>query len=161
MTNLYIDQDGVLARWCDAPLEEVKKEGYFLSRELETVMKEVVDILSACTKVRVYLLSSVWDDGHSASEKRRWIKDKGVRINDEDILFVPYGMSKSEFIRRNKGAHSSDILLDDYSLNLRQWHGVGIKFMNGVNGTKGTWKSYRVDHGMSAKDIAERILRLA
>ena len=161
MINVYIDQDGVLAKWSDSPLEEVQKEGYFLSRELEEVMKEVIDILSKDSRIKVHLLSSVWCDGHSEFEKRAWIKDKGVNIEEGNLYFVPSGTSKSDWIKQNIGASEKDVLVDDFSENLRAWHGRPIKFRNGINGTKGTWKGDSVCVYMSAAEIAKEITRFA
>lgn len=41
--------------------------------------------------------------------------------------------------------------------NLREWHGVAIKLMNGINGTKGTWCGYSVN-GRAKPDVIRNTL---
>ena len=57
--------------------------------------------------------------------------------------------------------HDSDILIDDFSKNLREWHGVAIKLMNGINGTKGTWCGYSVNGKATPDVIRNTIIGIA
>ncbi len=69
-----------------------------------------------------------------------------------EVIFCPYGTDKSEFIAGMSG--DVNFLLDDFSKNLIEWckankkedprKFIGIKYMNGINGTKGTWMSHRI-----------------
>ncbi len=161
--RVFIDMDGVLAKWCSsATIEQVTSTGYFLSRELEHVMKLAIDQLAAYPDISVYILSAVYQDDHSQTEKMSWLRNKEINIPERNWIFVPYGTNKSEYIRNNLGLMPDDVLLDDYSENLRQWHGIAIKFRNGLNGTKGSWTGRRsVSYEMSASQIAEEIVKAA
>lgn len=144
--RLFVDMDGVLCKFNkDASIEEVASEGYFTKCEpQQSVINAVLRILYE-SHTEVFILSSVFADNHSIPEKNWWLDEYGFsEIDDEHRLFVPYGMSKADFLKETVGAEGNDFLLDDFSKNLHEWHGVGIKLMNGINGTKGTWNGYNV-----------------
>ena len=52
------------------------------------------------------------------------------------------------------------ILIDDFSKNLHRWEaagGTGIKILNGINATKGTWTGYSIPSCLSSMNIADNI----
>lgn len=159
MRRIFVDMDGVLAVWQNnVPLEEVTAAGYF--RQLPAV-KNVINAINLLTKQQnfeTYILSSVFNDDHSIQEKEEWLDSQNVQIDKKHRLFVPYGKVKSEFVAEQIGLLEDDILIDDFSHNLREWHGIGIKMLNGINGTKGTWRGYVVRNNMPS-EILEKQLR--
>ena len=38
---------------------------------------------------------------------------------------------------------------------------IGVKYWNGINGNKGTWSGYSIDHYMSEKTIYKTIVAIA
>lgn len=152
--TIYIDMDGVLAKWnSSATLEDTQQKGYFAKREPEEKMVSLVKTLRKLG-VHVCVLSAAYPNGYAAAEKSDWLDkvfDKAL-----DRIFVPYGQNKSDYITSN----SDSILIDDYSENLREWENSGskaVKFYNGINGTKGTWRGRSINLAMS---VAEMIASL-
>ena len=58
---LYVDMDGVLARWEDASYRDVSSEGFFLSRKPELNLIDAVRLIFE-SDVDVHILSSVLDN---------------------------------------------------------------------------------------------------
>lgn len=157
--RLFVDMDGVLCRFNkDASIEEVASKGYFKRCEpQQSVINAVLRILHE-TYTEVFILSSVFADDHSVADKNWWLDEYGLSgIDDDHRLFVPYGMSKAVFLQESVGAGKNDFLLDDFSKNLHEWHGIGIKLLNGLNGTKGTWNGYNVS-SRSSEDVIKNTL---
>ena len=152
--TIYIDMDGVFAKWnTSATVEDTHKKGYFAEREPEEKMVSLVKTLRKLG-VNVCVLSAAYPNGYAAAEKSDWLD----RIFDKalDRIFVPYGQNKADYISSN----AESILIDDYSENLREWEKSGskaVKFYNGINGTKGTWKGKSINLAMS---VAEMIASL-
>lgn len=150
MKRIFIDMDGVLARWNqNASIEEVATKGYFLAREAEEVMVNAVKKLIQNKNNEIFILSAVFKDDHSISEKNEWLNRQKIGVPYENRLYVPYGVNKSVFLEETMGIKSDDVLIDDFTKNLNEWHGIGIKFRNHCNGTNGTWKGYSVSYDMT------------
>lgn len=157
-TRIFFDMDGVLATWnADATIEEVASPGYFSTREPMENVCECCNYLCQNKNVIVYILSSVFNDSHSVKEKIIWAM-KHTSITVEHMIFVPYGSAKNTVL---KDCYESDVLIDDYTHNLKEWHGKAIKLYNGINGTKGTWSSDSVIYSMPGQKMAESILSIA
>ena len=152
--TIYVDMDGVLAKWdTSASVEDTHKKGYFERREPEEKMVSLVKTLRKLG-IHVCILSAAYPNGYAVAEKSDWLD----RFFDKtlDRIFVPYGGNKADYICGN----SEDILIDDYSENLRQWESSGskaVKLYNGINGTKGTWRGKSINLAMS---VAEMIASL-
>ncbi len=150
--TIYIDMDGVLAKWnIHATVEDTQKKGYFLEREPEEKVVRLVETLRK-NGVKVCVLSAAYPNGYAAIEKSSWLD----RIFDKalDRIFVPYGANKSDYIASN----AESILIDDYSENLREWEKSGskaVKFYNGINGTRGTWRGNSINLDMSIDEMME------
>lgn len=151
---IYIDMDGVIARWNTwATLEDTQREGYFLNCIPEKSIIRGIRLLKFLG-VHVCILSATCDS-QAAREKSIWL-DRYVGRYIQRI-FVPYGTNKADYIGGGRNA----ILVDDYSTNLHQWEASGnkgVKFYNGINGTNGTWTGSFVSKDMSAVVLAFRIL---
>lgn len=144
MKTIYIDMDGVLARWCETSTrEDTHRHGYFLTREPEPAVIEAARVLSHAS-----ILSAVYEDDHSCTEKRIWLRAHG--LGDIPFIAVPYGSRKGDFIKDEASA----ILLDDFSKNLEEWRGTPVKFYNGINGKKKAHTyHYSLSNDMSAQQL--------
>ena len=162
--RLFVDMDGTMTEWRVIQSEnELYREGYF--RSLRPVLP-VIEAVNAARKngVDVYILSCILPDSRYAlSEKISWLREHMPDIDEEHMLWVPYGKSKADFVKERFGLESlseEDILLDDFSVNLHAWvkeNGTGIKAMNGCNGSKGTWKGPRLYENAAGTDLLSAI----
>lgn len=148
--TILFDMDGVLATWQESPWEVVTADGYFLSRSPEPKMIHLARLLCGLKDCRVGILSAVIQDDHSEKEKRMWLERFCPFIPSENIFFVPYGSSKSEYV---PDSVKDAVLIDDYTMNLRDWSGKAVKFYNGINGTKGTWNGPSIRYDMEIPDM--------
>lgn len=163
--RLFIDMDGTIAVWNnDASFEEVAAPGYFsnippMNNSLMAVKYLVTELSD---KYEIFILSSVFEDGHSVRDKNIWLDRYLPEIDKKHRIFVPYSRTKRDFVREVTGAiYDSDVLVDDFTKNLAAWHGVGIKILNGINGSKGTWNGYVISHNMAPETMARAIDALA
>lgn len=151
--RIFVDMDGVIAKWEDASIEEVATKGYFTGCEAEEKLIAALHRLAEAN-YDVKILSAVFQDNHSAADKKQWLSKHCPFIQEKDMLFVPYGEDKSSFI---EAPADTDILLDDFSKNLRTWHGIGIKVYNGINGTHGTWCGYSIHTNMEKELLYKQL----
>lgn len=150
--RIFIDMDGTLCEWRYACIEEVAAKGYFLSLAPQQKVVDAVRKIIKTGKYEVAVLSSVFNDDHSIQEKNAWLDEYLPEIKTR--IYVPYGEKKKDYI---SCPVKSDVLLDDFSKNLHEWHGIGIKVLNGINGTKGTWKGFLVN-GLADEDVISKTL---
>ena len=162
----FFDMDGVLAKWnAAASEEETHMPGYFASREYDLSALALVAMLKAAGE-KVCVLSAVYEDDHSAAEKKQWLQSAG--IGDVDAIFVPYGANKHDYIQ-GIIENGFPVLIDDYSRNLSAWEDQGylsIKYMNGINNMPkvtvmdgvihvraDTWPGYSIDARMTTRQM--------
>ena len=148
--KLYIDMDGCIAKWnTEASIEETFEPGYFASLEPEESLIEAVKMLSQ--EYDVSILSAVYQDNHSIGDKIAWLKKNGLGYLQ--TIFVPYGESKQKYVNHEY----KSILIDDYSKNLEEWvmskNCFGIKFLNGINSTKGQWTGFMIPGKMNSQAL--------
>ena len=148
--RIYIDMDGCIAKWnTEASIEDTFEPGYFASLEPDEGLINAVKMLA--DEYDVAILSAVYQDNHSQSDKVTWLKKNGLGYLE--TIFVPYGESKQKFINHD----FTSILIDDYSKNLEEWvlskNCFGIKYLNGINATKGQWNGFMVSSRMNSKAI--------
>lgn len=154
MRKLYVDMDGTLTEWKNASIEEVTSPGWFRQASpADSVVSAIRRLISADNDVEVFILSAVFSDDHSIQEKTEWLSFFLPEIDEQHILFVPYGEKKTDYVQEK-----NTFLLDDFSKNLYEWNGTGIKVYNGVNGTKGTWHGYSVHSSMSSEIMYTQLL---
>lgn len=97
--------------------------------------------LIAKNDIDVYILSAYLSDSHYAlDEKNAWLDKYLPELPQEKRLFVPCGTDKSIVVPGH--IKHDDYLLDDYTKNLSEWEppARGIKLINGINHTNGTWQ---------------------
>ena len=157
MTTLNIDLDGVMAKWFDVKMKVLMAKGYFLNLPPAKRMVEAARKLAVEGEVDVRICSSFLNSPFALGEKYEWVRVQTPEI--KECIFVPYGANKHDFI---EDIGPTDFLLDDYTKNLLAWEkagGTGIKYLNGLNHSKGTWKGYTVkwDSPTLAEDIMEII----
>lgn len=137
--NIYVDMDGVQAVYgFGDSVEDMAVPGYFRDRPAHTNMVETVKRLDEDPRYHVVVLSSVFADEHSISDKQEWLDRQG--LSQVEACFVPFGRSKVEYARKDE----VNILIDDFSRNLMAWEAAGenycgIKFLNEKNGSHGSW----------------------
>ena len=68
--RVYFDMDGTIAKWCDVPVEESRKPGYYADLEPET---ELLDFMRAAMKrgENIYILSSYYTDTESVAGEEK------------------------------------------------------------------------------------------
>lgn len=146
----FIDMDGTLAKWghIDA-FEELYQKGYYRNLEPDwNVIDDVRKLIKA--KRKVFICSCyLTDSPYAYLEKKQWLKEYLPFIENENIILIPYGTNKAEYIKEMYGiaVGKDTVLFDDYTKNLNEWTsegGFAIKYMNGINGTNGTWTGERI-----------------
>lgn len=166
--RLFIDMDGTLARWNNVEFEQLFEKGYY--RNLEPNRDILGDVRQLVhTGYDVYILSCVLPESkYALEEKRQWLKEHLSELPEEKYIFVPFGQNKAEYLRENYSPITkSDYLLDDYTQNLLEWRelgGTGVKYLNGINHTRGTWDGDMIyqsrlglDHEQTLAAYAENI----
>lgn len=75
----------------------------------------------------VYIVSCYPETGYAKQEKLEWLNMHMPWIANENIILVPNGQSKVEFVESHIGDTISerDVLLDDYGKNLTDWAEAG------------------------------------
>lgn len=152
--KLYVDMDGTLTKWESVPIEVVASKGYFRNLTPEfNVLRMVRRMIAEDNGIEVFILSAVFQDDHSVCEKKEWLHEFLPEMAEENMVFVPYGEKKGEYVRE-----AGAFLLDDFSRNLHEWEGVGVKIYNGINGTHGTWSGYSIRSDMESDTMYRQLL---
>ena len=143
---VYVDIDGVLAEFdTTKSIEDVAAPGYSLKLKPIEPMCRVINRLSK--EMPVTILSAVLHE-QAKSDKREWLANFVSKKLADTAIFVDCGTSKGSVIETACCKHRyENILVDDFSKNLHEWPGIGIKVYNGINGTHGTWKGFNVRTG--------------
>ena len=180
--RLFVDMDGTLAEWRTLDLHldtEEESNPLLVAKKLEEIlltpgyyyalkpMQNMLDAVSGiCLRepdIEVFILSCYLEAKGEASplqDKNNWLHQYLPEVRMDHRIFVPDGFQKSEFVLGGIG--EEDYLLDDYTKNLHEWEqagGKGIKVLNGINSTKGTWKGLRVNALKPPEEILQNILQ--
>lgn len=159
--RLLVDMDGTLAKFRQLDtLEVLYEEGYFLNLEpIPEVIAAVKEIIANHPDKEVYVMSAVLSDSHYAlDEKNQWLDKYLPEIDAAHRIFPPCGENKLDYVP--DGIRENDCLLDDYTNNLVLWEppAKGIKLLNGINHTKGTWKGSAIRYNKSPEELASDIV---
>lgn len=160
-SRLFIDMDGTLAKFRVVDtMETLYEEGYFAELPpQQKVVDGIKQFMKENPETEVFILSSVLSDSpYAMHEKEAWIDRYLPEIDREHRIFCPCGSPKGEYVPY--GARHGDVLIDDYSKNLHEWEGVGVKLMNGINGTHGSWKGAKLQAEGNPDEIAEEIHKI-
>lgn len=161
--RLFVDMDGTLAVF--KPVDEMEtlyEEGYFKNLEPQrNVVEAIKEIVSKHPEIEVNILSAyLTDSKYALQEKNEWLDRYLPEVDRDHRIFVPCGTDKKEGIRED--IRSNDFLLDDYTKNLNEWQppARGIKLLNGINHTRGSWPYDRLSHEREPRTLASCILSI-
>ena len=153
--RFFIDMDGTLAKWNNVEFEQLFEQGYYRNLEPNN------DILNDVNRLieqgeDVYVLSCVLPESkYALNEKKEWLKQYVPALSEDKYIFVPYGENKADYLKEHYAPITNkDYLIDDYTKNLVEWKeygGIGVKYLNGINHTKGTWNGLMINekpHGI-------------
>ena len=161
--RLFVDMDGTLCEWKPAErFEDMYEPGWFSHMSPNITLVNALKCLYKTGRCEIYILSAVLSDSPYAQiEKDSWLDKHFPDIDKEHRIFVSTKEPKYNAVPG--GIRSDDILLDDYSKNLHEWaeKAIAIKYLNGINGTGGTWKSREgavLDGCASEKTILEELI---
>lgn len=161
--RLFVDMDGTLAVFNQVDtLEKLYEPGYFASLSPHTNVIEAVKSLQQRDDIEVYILSAVLSDSkYALQEKNEWLDRYLPGTDASHRIYVPCGEIKGNYVPG--GIKESDILLDDYTMNLKSWEppARGLKLLNGINNTHGTWKGGRITFDKSPEELEEEIMQFA
>lgn len=155
--TIYIDFDGVLAKWDYVSQEVWNSDWYYADRPVEIVMRNSLIILhdtyginaeglSAAASIQAAAAKGVWVDNEFWQKGLPWFR----------YHIVPYGKKKEDYVR-NAG---NSLLIDDFHENLLSWPGIPVKFYNGINGRGGHIYQHSLFKEWDAETIARRIYEI-
>lgn len=167
--KIYIDMDGVLAKWQVATHEELLQKDYFLKLpENETLcegIRRLCKLIKApAANTEVYVLSTELEDSkHAIADKNAWLDEHLPCIPADHRIFTPDGDKVSAALRFTGQTELSlnDYLLDDYTPNLLSWKeagGCAIKVFNNVNGNTNPWDGEYICTAVTANRICGDIV---
>lgn len=144
--RLFVDMDGTLAKFQPVDtLETLYEKNYYLDLPEQKNVVQAIKKLTENPNIEVYILSAVLSDSlYALDEKNLWLDVHLPEIDEGHRIFPPCGAPKALYIPG--GLRPDDHLLDDYTQNLILWEppAKGIKLLNGINHTKGTWDKNRL-----------------
>jgi len=161
--RFFVDMDGTLAVFKPVDtLETLYEEGYFLNLQPhENVVDMVKEFITNHPDVEVFIMSAVLSDSEYAlKEKNEWLDNYLPEIDAMHRVFPPCGVDKKEYVPG--GIRPTDFLLDDYTKNLTLWQppAKGIKLLNGINHTRGTWQHDCLSFEKSGRELAADVMRI-
>lgn len=161
--NLFLDMDGTLAKFYANPnyLEKMYEQGYFENLKPYAIVNTIKEIIAEMPIVNVYVLSACVDTEYCEEEKNRWLDKYLPELPINHRLYVKVGENKTQLAKLVTHTDAINLLLDDYGTNLEQWEEkgwIGIKFINGVNNTKGKQYRYTAKGGKQLKELITKII---
>ena len=164
--NLFVDMDGTIAKFYYKKncLEKMYEQGYFENLPLYAIAKHINDFASKDTCVNVYILSACVNSKYCESEKVAWLLRNMPNIAPTNFIFTKVGESKVKIAQGlvENFNESTNILLDDYTLNLKLWQAhnplcMGVKFLNGMNDTTKSWQGVKIKTFAQLETIMQKL----
>lgn len=157
--RLFVDMDGTLAEFKTVDtLETLYEKDYFINLNPNENVLGAIKQLIADNDIDVYILSAyLTDSRYALEEKNAWLDKYLPELPQEKRLFVPCGTDKSVAVPGL--IRPDDYLLDDYTKNLSEWEppARGIKLINGINHTNGTWQGDKIQFTHAPEELSSMI----
>lgn len=157
--RLFVDMDGTLAEFKTVDtLETLYEKDYFINLKPNENVLGAIKQLIADNDFDVYILSAyLTDSRYALEEKNAWLDKYLPELPQEKRLFVPCGTDKSVAVPGL--IRPDDYLLDDYTKNLSEWEppAKGIKLINGINHTNGTWQGDKIQFIHAPEELSSMI----
>lgn len=157
--RLFVDMDGTLAEFKTVDtLETLYEKDYFINLKPNENVLGAIKQLIADNDFDVYILSAyLTDSRYALEEKNAWLYKYLPELPQEKRLFVPCGTDKSVAVPGL--IRPDDYLLDDYTKNLSEWEppAKGIKLINGINHTNGTWQGDKIQFTHAPEELSSMI----
>lgn len=157
--RLFVDMDGTLAEFKTVDtLETLYEKDYFINLKPNEYVLGAIKQLIADNDIDVYILSAyLTDSRYALEEKNAWLDKYLPELPQEKRLFVPCGTDKSVAVPGL--IRPDDYLLDDYTKNLSEWEppARGIKLINGINHTNGTWQGDKIQFTHAPEELSSMI----
>lgn len=157
--RLFVDMDGTLAEFKTVDtLETLYEKDYFINLNPNENVLGAIKQLIAENDFDVYILSAyLTDSRYALEEKNAWLDKYLPELPQEKRLFVPCGTDKSVAVPGL--IRPDDYLLDDYTKNLSEWEppARGIKLINGINHTNGTWQGDKIQFTHAPEELSSMI----
>lgn len=157
--RLFVDMDGTLAEFKTVDtLETLYEKDYFINLNPNENVLGAIKQLIADNDFDVYILSAyLTDSRYALEEKNAWLDKYLPELPQEKRLFVPCGTDKSVAVPGL--IRPDDYLLDDYTKNLSEWEppARGIKLINGINHTNGTWQGDKIQFTHAPEELSSMI----
>jgi len=157
--RLFVDMDGTLAEFKTVDtLETLYEKDYFINLKPNENVLGAIKQLIADNDFDVYILSAyLTDSRYALEEKNAWLDKYLPELPQEKRLFVPCGTDKSVAVQGL--IRPDDYLLDDYTKNLSEWEppAKGIKLINGINHTNGTWQGDKIQFTHAPEELSSMI----
>ena len=152
--RLFVDMDGTLAEFKTVDtLETLYEKDYFINLKPNENVLGAIKQLIADNDFDVYILSAyLTDSRYALEEKNAWLDKYLPELPQEKRLFVPCGTDKSVAV-------PGLIRPDDYTKNLSEWEppAKGIKLINGINHTNGTWQGDKIQFTHAPEELSSMI----
>lgn len=164
MKTLYIDLDGTCFEFKkEASLDEIMERGFFSKLyPFDNVIRGLKIFHDENPEVKMKILSSCLDRDYIQEDKNVLVDRYLPFIEKDDRIYVPYGEKKSLYMNLCDNSHKS-YLLDDYTKNLEDVSNhnmTGIKLVNNINFTNGTWKGHTIHYELPDWIFAEELKRM-
>lgn len=140
--NLFFDMDDTIVdfgcdRHKDDVMQVIKERGFYLNLSPLPFLEEINKI-AAIFPDNIYIVSACTTTSYCKEEKIEWLKKYLPEAKKENVIFTKYGECKPEKVKEKlqRDLNIYDILIDDYSLNIKEWEsygGTAVKYKNRFN----------------------------
>lgn len=175
--NVFFDMDGVLVEYVDDgykgdnPIFEQRGQHWFARQHADPRAIALARHVSCEPYAHVHVCSSISEPPTRSlgreqyDDKRDWLRRhlECVCVVDSAIIGARPKEQMAE-MSLERDLTTTDVLIDDYNINLVRWESAGgraIKYLNGINDA-GSWSGDVLDPDyMSLDDMLTRIIRAA